>query len=164
MLRHFINLLLWVLPPSRMFPFRRFCLRLAGIEVHHGVSFCGRGWVYGRGRVVLGHDTWLSPGVVFHSHLMAPIVIGASCDIAPGVTFVPGSHEPGGADRRAGVGVAQPIAVGDGTWIGANSVILAGVRIGRGCVVAAGSVVTRDVPDNTLAAGVPACVKRELAR
>lgn len=162
MLRHFINLLLWVLPPSRLFPLRRFCLRLAGLEIHRGVSFCGRGWVYGRGRVVLGRDTWLSPGVVFHSHQSAPIEIGAACDIAPGVEFVPGSHAPGSAARRAGEGLAKPICVGDGTWIGAQCVILGGVTIGRGCVIAAGAVVTHDIPDNTMAAGVPARFKREM--
>jgi maltose O-acetyltransferase len=162
MLRHLLNLFLWVLPPSRMFSLRRFCLRLAGVEVHSGVSFCGRGWIYGRGRVVLGRDTWLSPGVIFHSHLAAPIVIGTACDIAPGVAFIPGGHAMGPADRRAGEGLAKPIDVGDGTWIGAHSIILGGVTIGRGCMIAAGSVVTRDVPDNTLVAGVPARFKRQL--
>jgi maltose O-acetyltransferase len=151
-----------VLPPSRLFALRRFGLRIAGLNVHEGVSVCGRGWVYGRGLVELGRDTWLSPGVVFHSHLDAPITLGACCDVGPDVVFIPGSHSVGGAERRAGVGSALPIAVGDGTWIGAHCVILGGVHIGRGCVIAAGAVVTQDVPDNSLAAGVPAVVKRLL--
>jgi maltose O-acetyltransferase len=162
MLRHFLNLLLWVLPPSRLFAMRRLCLRLAGVSVQSGVSVCGRGWIYGRGVVTLGRDSWMSPGVVFHSHLSAPITIGQRCDIGPGVTFIPGGHAIGGSERRAGTGFAKPIDIGDGTWIGAHSVILGGVRVGSGCVIAAGSIVTLDIPDNSLAAGVPAIVKRPL--
>lgn len=162
MLRHFLNLFLWCLPPSRLFALRRFCLRLAGVVVRPGVSVCGRGWFYGRGSVTLGQDTWLSPGVVFYSHLDAPITIGERCDIGPAVAFIPGGHAPGNSARRAGAGIANPIGIGDGTWIGAHSIILGGVCVGRGCIVAAGSVVTQDVPDHTLVAGIPATIKRNL--
>lgn len=162
MLRHFFNLFLWVLPPSRLFDLRRLCLKLAGVVVHPGVSVCGRGWIYGRGVVTLGRDSWLSPGVVFHSHVDASITIGESCDIGPGVAFIPGGHAIGAAHRRAGEGFAKPIGVGDGCWIGAHSIILGGVCVGRGCIIAAGSVVTQDVPANTLVAGIPARVKRHL--
>ena len=126
------------------------------------VCFCGRGWIYGRGVVAIGADTWLSPGVEIHSHVEAPIKIGANCDIGPGVEFIPGSHVIGGPMRRAGGGTAQPITIGDGCWIGARSIILGGVSIGAGCVVAAGSVVTQSVSANTQVAGVPARVKRQL--
>jgi maltose O-acetyltransferase len=163
MVRHFINLFLWLLPPSRMFSVRRFFLRVAGVDVGNGASVCGRGWIYGRGRLHIGQDTWISPGVTMHTHVDAPIVIGANCDIATGVEFVPGSHEIGGARRRAGAGIAGPISVGDGCWIGAGVYILGGTSIGAGSVVAAGAVVVRDVPPNVLVAGVPAIVKKQLA-
>jgi maltose O-acetyltransferase len=78
------------------------------------------------------------------------------------VEFITGSHEIGGASRRAGTKVAKRILIGDGCWIGAGTRILGGVRIGEGVVVAAGAVVTRDIPPNTLAAGVPARAKRNL--
>jgi len=55
-----------------------------------------------------------------------------------------------------------PISVGDGCWIGARTVILGGVTIGAGSIVAAGSMVAYDVPANVLVAGVPAKVKRVL--
>jgi maltose O-acetyltransferase len=162
LIRHFINIVLWFLPPSRLFALRRFCLRLGGVHLANSVSFCGRGWIYGRGVVAIGADTWLSPGVVIHSHVEAPIVIGERCDIGPGVEFIPGGHLIGPPQRRAGPGTALGIKVGAGSWIGAGSRILGGVSIGEGAVVAAGAVVISDVPANTLVAGVPARVKRQL--
>ena len=55
-----------------------------------------------------------------------------------------------------------PVTIGDDVWIGANAVILPGVHIGRHCVVAAGAVVTKDVPDHSLVAGVPAKVIKQI--
>ena len=162
MFRYFFILLSKILPPSRLFLLRRWILIAAGVDLSHGVSFCGGGHIYGRGRLYIGTGTWLSPATVFYTHDQAPIKIGRNCDIGPGVEFIPGGHEIGSFDRRAGNGTAREIIVCDGCWIGAKSVILGGVRIGTGSVVAAGSVVTRDVPDNVLVAGVPARIKREL--
>ena len=158
-----MNVLLSMLPPSRAFGFRRALLAVGGVEVGRNAAVCGRGWIYGRGVLRVGAESWLSPGVVFYTHLDAPIVIGAQCDIGPAVEFVTGGHEMGGASRRAGAGTAMPILVNDGCWIGARSLILGGVTIGAGSVVAAGSVVTHDVPDNVLVAGVPAAIKKSLA-
>jgi len=98
--------------------------------------------------------------VVFYTHLDAPIMIGARCDIGPAVEFVTGGHEIGSSSRRAGRGSAKSIVVNDGCWIGARCLILGGVTIGSGAVIAAGSVVTEDVPGNVLVAGVPAIVKK----
>lgn len=55
----------------------------------------------------------------------------------------------------------QPIVIGNNVWIGTNVTVLKGVKIGDGCVIAAGSLVTKDVPENCLAAGVPAKVIKE---
>jgi maltose O-acetyltransferase len=163
MIRHIVNLLLGLLPPSRCFGLRHLFLRWAGLELERNVKFCGRGWVYGRGRLQIGEETWLSPGVIVHTHVDADITIGSRCDVGPGVEFMTGSHEIGAAERRAGKGSARPITVGDGCWIGARSLILGGISIGEGCVVAAGSVVAHNVAPNCLVAGVPASVKRQLA-
>jgi len=160
MIRHFLNALLLLLPPSRMFGLRRALLRFAGVQVAEGVSFCGHGWIYGRGRLAIGTATWLSSRVVFYTHRDAPITVGAHCDVGPGVEFVVGSHVIGESSRRAGEGTALPIAIGNGCWIGAGCRILDGVHIGDGCVVAAGAVVTRNMPANSLVAGVPAAVKK----
>lgn len=163
MLRHLLNLLLFVLPPSRCFLFKQLCLKLSHVEIGENVSMCGRGWIYGRGRLRIGNDTWLSPGVIFHTHLDASIIIGSNCDIGPSVEFITGGHIIGSASRRAGTGTAKTIVINDGCWIGAGSRILGGVNIEAGSVVAAGSVVTRDVPANVLVAGVPAIFKKQLS-
>ena len=163
MLRHLANLILAVLPPSRLFRLRVLLLRLAQVDVADSVCFCGRGWIFGRGRLTIGSGTWLSPKVVFFTHLDAPITIGRNCDVGHGVEFVPGGHEIGTHERRAGKGTARPIQIGDGCWIGARALILGGVEIGKGSVVAAGSVVISNVPEDSLVAGVPARIKRRLA-
>lgn len=162
MFRHLVNLLLMPFPPTRLFGLRRALLRLANIELEEGVCVCGGGWFFGRGRVRIGRQTWLSPGVRIYTHLHAPVEIGARCDIGPDVKILTGSHEIGSRERRAGCGTAAPVKIGAGCWIGAGSLILGGVTIGSGCIVAAGSVVTRDMPEQILAAGVPAQKKKRL--
>lgn len=163
MLRHLVNIILWGLPPTRMFSFRRLLLRLAGIDLAQDVAVCGQGWFFGPGRVQIGTGTWLSPRVLVYTHADASIAIGDACDIGPFVRILTGSHEIGPADRRAGIGTAKPVSIESGCWIGANTLILGGVTIGRGTIVAAGSVVISDLPANCLAAGVPAKIKHALA-
>jgi maltose O-acetyltransferase len=162
MLRHLINTLLFVLPPSRLFALRRLLLSLAGIRLGANVQYCGRAWIYGRGELFVDDDTWLSPATNIYTHTDVAIKIGARCDIGPGVELIPGGHSVGSSSRRAGAGTVKPITIGDGCWIGARCLILGGVTIGDGCIVAAGAVVTTSVPPNTLVAGVPAKVKQAL--
>ncbi|MEG3092918.1 acyltransferase [Sphingomonas sp. PB1R3] len=162
MLRHLVNLLLWALPPTRLFALRRMLLRLGGLDLGENVSICGQGWFFGPGAVRIGAGTWLSPRVLIYTHAAAPVVIGPSCDIGPFVRILTGGHEIGNADRRAGPGTARAVSIGAGCWIGANTLILGGSSIGEGTIVAAGSVVIGDLPPNCLAAGVPARIKRML--
>ena len=162
MWRHIVNLLLLLLPPTRLHAVRRIMWRSAGVAMDSNARLCGGGWIYGPGELRIGRDSWLSPGVVLYTNASAPIAIGAGCDIGPYCTILTGSHDIGPTSRRAGAPTANPVSIGDGCWIGARSTILGGVTIGAGCVVAAGSVVTADLPQNVLAAGVPARVKRQL--
>jgi len=94
------------------------------------------------------------------------IRIGAHTMIAPGCVLVDSDfHEPLPPERRhidPGYERDAGIEIGDHVWIGLRCCILKGVRIGRGSIVAAGSVVVRDLPENCLAAGVPARVVRAL--
>lgn len=162
MIRHLLNLLLWILPPSRLFALRRACLRMMRVDVGNATSICGGGWIYGPGRLAIGENSWVSPGTIFYTHQDVAITIGARCDIGPFVRVLTGSHDIGDAYRRAGRGTAKPVTIGDGCWIGASSTILGGIEIGTGAIVAAGSLVTRDVPAGTLVGGVPAQVRKPL--
>ncbi|TFC95160.1 MULTISPECIES: DapH/DapD/GlmU-related protein [Cryobacterium] len=89
------------------------------------------------------------------------VVIGRAA-VAQGVRFVTSTHEIGPSEFRVGALVTQPIHVGDGAWIGAFATILPGVTIGNGAIVAAGSVVTKDVEPNTAHGGVPVRLVRSL--
>lgn len=58
----------------------------------------------------------------------------------------------------AGKGIKKDVVIGSGTWIGTGAIILPGVTIGKMCIIAAGAVVNKDVPKNTMVGGVPAKV------
>ena len=90
------------------------------------------------------------------------VTIGKDVFIAPGVVISAATH-PLDAERRVRRHFqSHPITIRDRAWIGANATILTGVTIGHNSVIAAGSVVTEDIPDNCLAAGAPAKVIRVL--
>jgi maltose O-acetyltransferase len=72
------------------------------------------------------------------------------------------SHHIGNQIHRAGPLTTAPVIIENGTWIGARSVVLPGVTVGAGSVVASGAIVTRNVPPNTLVGGVPARVLRTI--
>ena len=84
------------------------------------------------------------------------VIIGNNVFIAFGVDFCLATHELGRKSQRAGIYYNKDIEVGDGTWICTNVTILPGVKIGKGCIIAAGSVVNKDCEDNYLYGGVPA--------
>ncbi|BCV18044.1 acetyltransferase [Atopobiaceae bacterium P1] len=85
----------------------------------------------------------------------APIVIGAHVFVGPDCGFYTANHPLLASERNQGWEQARPITIQDNVWIGAKVSILPGVTIGEGAVVGAGSVVTKDVPPHTLAAGNP---------
>ena len=88
------------------------------------------------------------------------IVIGDNCFLAPHVVITAAFHPLNAALRVAGDELAAPITIGDNCWIGANATINPGVVIGDNVVIGSGAVVTRNVPDNVVVAGVPARVIR----
>jgi len=162
MLRHMLNLLFVFSPHWGFLGWGRGLLRVGGGGYRKEATICGKGGLYGRGLWQVGLSSWIGPGCVFYTHQDAAICIGEHCDIAPQVMFVTGSHEIGPSERRAGYGIANPISIGDGVWIGARATITGGVSIGAGSIVAAGAVVTSDVAPNTLVGGVPARLIRVL--
>lgn len=94
---------------------------------------------------------------------IAPVHIGNDCMIGPNTIITTVGHPLSPAKRRKHTGIAKPVTIGDDVWIGGNCTILPGITIGNNVVVAAGAVVTKDVPDNCLVAGVPAKVMKEIA-
>ena len=102
--------------------------------------------------------------VGLHATIIGPVSIGNHVIIAQNVTISALNHNFGKTDKyidAQGI-TTRNITIGDDVWIGANAVILSGVKIGSHSIVAAGAVVTKDVPEGMLAAGVPAEIKRSI--
>lgn len=92
------------------------------------------------------------------------IRIGKHTLISPHCQFYTPQHPMDYVERREEKETAYPITIGEDCWLGGNVVVCPGVTIGNRCIIAAGSVVTKDIPDDSLAAGVPAVVKRSLKK
>ncbi|HPS70377.1 MAG TPA: sugar O-acetyltransferase [Candidatus Cryosericum sp.] len=92
------------------------------------------------------------------------ITVGDDTMIGPNVTVCTATHPVKAAERCNAEGreYALPIRIGNQVWIGAGAIINPGVTIGDRAVIASGAVVTRDIPDDTLVAGVPAVVKKTI--
>lgn len=95
----------------------------------------------------------------FSLHCFSRIEIGEDVAIADNVTIRDSDNHI--VTSRPDYEITKPVFIGNRVWIGMNATILKGVRIGDGAIVAAGAVVTRDVPSGCLAAGVPAVVIKE---
>jgi maltose O-acetyltransferase len=87
--------------------------------------------------------------------------IGNNVFFGPNVQIYTATHPLEAIERRT-VEFSKPISIGNDCWIGGNTVICPGVKIGNGCVIGAGAIVTKDIPDNSLAVGNPAKVIRKL--
>ena len=109
----------------------------------------------------LGKGTFVNHGCYFMDG--GTIEIGENVFIGPFCGFYTATHPMNYIERNKGLEKALPIKIGDNCWFGANVSVLQGVTIGSGCVIAAGSVVTKDIPDNCMVAGVPAVIKKKIA-
>jgi len=88
--------------------------------------------------------------------------IGANAQIAPNVSIYTAGHPIHPDSRNSGYEYGISITIGDNVWIGGNACIMPGVTIGNNVVIGAGSVVTKDIPDNVIAAGNPCKIIREI--
>lgn len=116
--------------------------------------------------ISLGDDVYIGPRAMFVSS-ESTITIGDKVMFGPGVTITTGDHnygEPGifiKDNHKKLKDNDQPVVIGDDAWIGSNAIILKGITIGRGAIVAAGGLVTKDVPAYTIVAGAPARVVKQ---
>ncbi len=144
---------------------RTVMLRAAGIRIGLHSLVQGPLRITGTGNPCqdfsIGAFTLLSGAL--HADIGAPIRIGNRVRIGHDVSLLTVDHEVGSEAMRSGRRKFGPIEIADGAWVASRVVVLPGVRIGAGAIVAAGAVVTRDVPNNMLVAGVPARVVRNLS-
>lgn len=159
-----MNSLIRLLPRYTAARLRPRLLRLAGISIGHGTIIMGPLRLHGYGaihrRLRIGQHCVINADCFFD--LNDCITIADHVGIGHEVMILTASHTMGAADHRAGPLTTAPVAIESGAWIGARALLLPGIKVGAGSVIAAGSVVTRDVPPNTLVGGVPAKPIRHL--
>lgn len=130
---------------------RRFLLRLGGVKIgkatsiHMGCSF------FSLKKIRIGEDSIIGYGAFLDGR--DKITIGSHTDIASEVMIYTSEHDISSEDFKANL---APVEIGDYVFIGPRAIILPGVRIGKGAVVAAGAVVTKDVAEFSVVGGVPA--------
>jgi len=92
----------------------------------------------------------------------AKVVFGENVMVGPNCSFITTKHPASSAKRKKGIQWAEPIIVQNNVWICSNVTVLAGVTIGENSIVGAGSIVTKDIPPNSFAVGVPCEVVKQL--
>lgn len=130
-------------------------LRAMGATIGRRVVFYPGLWIMPASSVTLGNDVDLAKDVSITGK--GPVTIGDRTLVGYGSRIISSDHEIPGTGRIFDAGHRhQPVSIGQDVWIGANCVILPGVTIGDHAVIAAGAVVTKDVPTGTIVGGVPA--------
>jgi acetyltransferase-like isoleucine patch superfamily enzyme len=125
------------------------------VSLEHDIYFNAAGAHASGIAISLGDGTFVGSGCEFNA--IQGISIGANCLIASGCRFIDHNHGiQTGQPMKLQEEISSPIQVGADVWIGANCIVLKGVSIGDGAIVAAGSVVTKSVAPYTIVAGVPA--------
>jgi len=141
---------------------RRLVLRLAGAAMDKEAMVLGGTYVSKPANLRLGFHTLLNRNC--YLDLEAPVTFGDYSGAGHGATFITTIHDIVPA-MNIGIGMkAEPISICERAWIGANATVLPGVTIGHDAIVAAGTVVVRDVPPNTMVAGVPGRVVKKDVR
>jgi len=146
----------------------RFCLwRMLGIDYYHILKTVDNVYLNEDAYSDIGSHSYNNHALVYRWGT-APLIIGKYCAISYGVKFVldDGKHKVDVVSsypfKNNKIGEDDGIVIGNDVWIGINSTILYNVKIGNGVTIAAGSVVTHDVPDYCVVGGVPArIIKRK---
>ncbi|HUB36551.1 MAG TPA: DapH/DapD/GlmU-related protein [Solirubrobacteraceae bacterium] len=134
-------------------PLRRYLVRLGGVDLQGMVYGLERCW-FQSAHISIGSGTYLNAGCWFEGN--GRIEVGNDCLFGPEVMVLTSTHAqlPGGAIAR--VSESRAVRIGARSWLGARAVVLPGVEIGAGAVIAAGAVVSRDCEAGGYYGGVPA--------
>lgn len=108
--------------------------------------------------ITVGKNVFINACCHFQDH--GGVSLGDGCQIGHNVVFATLNHGLAPEDRQTTY--PAPITLGKNVWVGSNSTILQGVTIGDNAVIAAGAVVTKDVPENTIVGGIPARIIRKI--
>lgn len=131
--------------------FRRFFYRASGMKIGRGSTIHTKARFYDPRNIVVGEDTIIGEGVVLDGR--DTLLIGSHVDIATEVMIYNSQHD---VNQENFVATNAKVTIEDYVFIGPRAIILAGVTVGRGAVIGAGAVVTKDVPPFAIVGGVPA--------
>lgn len=152
---HFVLLLTNWLPDNTVF------LRIRGALARHFLGSCGPNLRLGRNitfynpsKIHLGRDVYIAIGTWFMAG--GEITVGDEVLFGPYCVLVSSSHQRKGRSFRFGAPERLPIQIASGSWLAAHVTVTGGTSIGEGSLVAANSVVTKDVPPDRVVAGLPA--------
>lgn len=158
----FVGRIILKILPLQLFPYiNRTILLFMGHSIAKSVIFYSSSEILGTVKVKIGDGSFVGHRSLFMGG-NSNIIIGKNCDISSNVSLITGSHVISNVGRRAGEGFSKDIIIGNYVWIGYGVIVLAGVKIGDGSIVAAGSLVNKDVPENCIVAGIPAKIIRIL--
>ena len=137
---------------------RALLYRLVGVRIGRSTYIFGKVEIEGVGDILelvrIGESTLLTTPLYLNAS--GGITIGDRVTIGHHVMIITDTHRMDDPFRRGGERISAPVVIEDGVWVGARVTILPGVTVGAGSVVAAGALVTHDVPPHTLVGGVPA--------
>ena len=157
--------LTYVVLKIRLFKTRSYLSSTSTINFHKSVRFDR--WCYFTargGEIHIGEDTFLNTQVILNADLGGKIYISSNCIIGPRVILRTANHNFENVNmlKKSQGHTKRDIHIGENVWIGANVTVLPGVSIGKNSVIGAGAVVTKNIPENCLAVGVPAEIKKRL--
>ena len=161
---YIVNLLLSVLPNSGCQKFKTQMLRWAGVKVGQNVELFQGAKIPGVGEIEIGDGAFIGHEVLLMVNEGSKIIIEPNSIVSTRTTVITGFHEITPYETRilSRTGTTSTINIKRGCCVLAKSVVLPGVAIGEMSIVAAGSVVTKDVEPYTMVAGVPAVFKKRL--